>query len=72
MAGIEAGSGSLSLSCHTFTKENIMFRFVKPILYAAIALVSGTFAYKEGKEVMFPTPSSEQTVDVKPTEDKNN
>lgn len=49
-----------------------MFRFVKPILYAAIALVSGTFAYKEGKEVMFPTPSSEQTVDVKPTEDKNN
>ena len=49
-----------------------MFRFVKPILYAAIVLVSGTFAYKEGKEAMFPTPSAEQTVDVKPTEDKNN
>ena len=49
-----------------------MFRFVKPILYAAIALVSGTFAYKEGKEAMFPPPSSDKTVDVKPTEDKNN
>ena len=49
-----------------------MVRFVKPILYAGIALVAGAFAYKEGKEAMFPTPSSEQTVDVKPTEDKNN
>lgn len=47
-----------------------MFRFVKPILYAAIALVSGTFAYKEGKEAMFPTPAADQTVDVKPVDDK--
>ena len=49
-----------------------MFRFVKPLLYAAIALVSGTFSYKEGKEAMFPPPSSAPTGDVKPTEIKNN
>ncbi len=48
-----------------------MFRFVKPILYAAIALVSGTFAYKEGKKALFPTPSSEQTVDVNTPADKH-
>lgn len=47
-----------------------MFQFIKPLVYAVIAVVSGTFAYKEGKEALFPTPSSDQTVDVKPVEDK--
>lgn len=33
-----------------------MFRFLKPLVYAVIATVAGSFAYKEGKQALFPAP----------------
>ena len=45
-----------------------MFRFLKPLVYAVIATVAGSFAYKEGKQALFPAPASEQTIDTKPVE----
>jgi hypothetical protein len=47
-----------------------MFRFLKPVVYAVIAAVAGSFAFKEGKQALFSAPASDQTVDVKPVEDK--
>ena len=47
-----------------------MFRFLKPLVYAVIATVAGSFAYKEGKQALVPAPAADQTVDVKPVEDK--
>lgn len=47
-----------------------MFRFLKPVVYAIIAAVAGSFAFKEGKQALFPAPASEQTIDTKPVEDK--
>lgn len=47
-----------------------MFRFLKPLVYVVIATVAGSFAYKEGKQALFPAPAADQTVDVKPVEDK--
>ena len=47
-----------------------MFRFLKPVVYAVIAAVAGSFAYKEGKQALFPTPSADQTIDTKPVENK--
>lgn len=47
-----------------------MFRFLKPVVYAVIAAVAGSFAFKEGKQALFPTPASDQTIDTKPVENK--
>lgn len=47
-----------------------MFRFLKPLVYAVIATVAGSFAYKEGKQALFPALASDQTIDTKPVEDK--
>ena len=47
-----------------------MFRFLKPVVYVVIAAVAGSFAFKEGKQALFPTLAADQTVDVKPVEDK--
>ena len=35
-----------------------MFRFLKPLVYAVIATVAGSFAYKEGKQALFPAPQT--------------